>query len=155
MSGEKWHRRLLWLGIAALITVIVTFTVTPVLNYIRSEVGLLFTHSSSSSSSSSMSTPTTNDTSTTNITSGSTPTQGRLTPQEVQSWCSPIPGEAGPCDISRFEQQPLSNGVFDPKAVHMKANGAVKITIPKGYSAYIWNCTEGYNIVGPSVQPHV
>lgn len=79
-----------------------------------------------------------------------------LTPQEVQKWCSPIPGEAGPCDISRFEQLPLSNGVVDPKAVHMKANGAVKITIPQGFSAYIWPCTgNGFSIIGPSVQPHV
>lgn len=97
-------------------------------------------------------TPNATDTSTSNTNFTPNP-KGTVTPQEVQTWCSVI--GPGTCDISRFEQLPTAAGGVDFSQVHMKSGAPVKITIPQGFSAYIWDCFKGFTAKGPTVQPQV
>ena len=77
------------------------------------------------------------------------PNTTSLTPQEVQTWCSTIPGSNGTCNPNRFEQL-VTNGHVNPKAVLMKEGGGpVSFNIPAGITVDVWNCKEKSTVPGP------
>jgi len=49
----------------------------------------------------------------------------------------------------------LVGGGVDPNAVHMKAGGPVKIKLPQGFTAIIWDCYKEVNARGPTVLSQV
>jgi hypothetical protein len=73
-----------------------------------------------------------------------------LKPQEVQSWCSPIPGSSGTCDISLFEWPVVeTNGVRNPYGVHMKPQNPVAFNVPGGILIDVWDCFKYSRVSGP------
>lgn len=60
---------------------------------------------------------------------------------QAPSWCS------GPC-TGRFEPLKESNGLINPKGVHLKTGEPVAIRLPKGYTAHVWDCFNSSTVDG-------
>jgi len=144
----------MWLVIGAVIIVIVTSTLSPIMDGVKSEVARLFAHSATSASPNPVSTPIATAIPSPNTNTGSPSSLGVLTPQEVQSWCSPIPN-GGTCDISRFVQFRRANGTVLPYAVQLLTGEPVGIKLPVGFTAYVWDCYHGKTVTGPLDLPSV
>lgn len=73
-----------------------------------------------------------------------------LTTQEAQTWCS-----GSGCASVRFEPLKESNGLINPRGVHMSTGPPVTLVIPAGIDGNFWDCFAASDASGPTTLKQV